>query len=305
MPETMFAAIRNEILHDYPASALEQEEHFRLRQKARETIAILKAMRQTSPEYAELLLHADALEKRIEQIHAALRAKYTKFLLKPGVSPLEIRDLFNRFTDYQPGSFGYLHYADDNLDAFLDNLFELNVDAIRVPTHRTGMIHLERTPASIILELIDQLTLTDQDVLIDLGSGLGHVLYLFRFLTPVTCIGIEIERMYHEAALRVAKAFRFNKLTLINNDVRECDFDQGTILFMFSPFSDHVLETVLQKLKRLGQQNPICLCSYGNITTRLHQENWLKIREPEMAHPYKAAIFSVNVRTCDTSLRYL
>ena len=52
---------------------------------------------------------------------------------------------------------------------------------------------MERTPASVILELIDTMDLTENETLYDLGSGLGHVVFLSRLLTDIHCVGIEIE----------------------------------------------------------------------------------------------------------------
>src|SRR6185312_2094526 len=58
------------------------------------------------------------------------------------------------------------------------------------------MVFYQPTPARHVFDLLDRLALDADDVLVDLGSGLGHVPLLTAICTPARGIGIEIEPVY-------------------------------------------------------------------------------------------------------------
>jgi len=62
---------------------------------------------------------------------------------------------------------------------------------------RAGKVLYQPTPARLIFNLLEETRLTANDVLVDLGSGMGHVPLLAAICTPAHCIGIEVEQALH------------------------------------------------------------------------------------------------------------
>jgi hypothetical protein len=274
---------------EYSESAvLESERNFSCRKKAMESISIVKRALPHGATYEM----AEGLEKRILSINASLRQKYRQQILENGATREAIRAVFNRFTDYKEGIFGNTHYLEDDLDVFIDTIFGLDIEAIRIPNCREGMVHLERTPARVVLEMMDGLNLTGEETIVDLGSGLGHVVLVFGLLKNAKCIGIEIETLYCEASMRAMETLNIPNVSIVNEDVQDVDLGEGDIFFMYSPFFGHVMNCVLTKLRHIAEKKRIRICSYGNSTLVLGGEPWLRINHRKTPNPHCAATFT-------------
>jgi len=62
--------------------------------------------------------------------------------------------------------------------------------------------------------------LTERDVFIDVGSGLGHVSLLASICAGTRCIGIEVEAAYVNCARQSAYELNLNNVTFIHRDAR-------------------------------------------------------------------------------------
>jgi hypothetical protein len=283
----LFEAACSEVESYGLSQEITTERNFLLRQRALQSASIVKK----GPKDAGAYHAAFALESIIAQINASIADKYRRLILAPGATHAAIRDLFDGFTDYQQGAFGGTYYDVDDLDLLIDAVFSLDVDTARIATRREGMVHLERTPSRVVLELIDRLNLTERDTVMDLGSGLGHVLIVLGLLTDARCLGIEIEDSYCRAFLRVLRMIYLPSVAVQNDDVRTADLHCGNVFFMYSPFYGKVMSAVLAKLKRIAVANQIRICSYGNSNVLLAQESWLKAEPGTNAGPHSLAVF--------------
>src|SRR5262249_21005112 len=78
-----------------------------------------------------------------------------------------------------------------------DYLDDLIAGVLMLEEPETGAVPLEPemvpyqpTPARQVFDFIERAALTEKDVLIDLGSGLGHVTLLAAICTRAECVGI-------------------------------------------------------------------------------------------------------------------
>ncbi len=269
-----------------------EEENFLGRKKAMEAISIVRESRQEEYSGHDISDKVLELQERIEGKNNSLGEKYRRILIEGELSRAEIRTMLERFTTYRKEHIPASHYTEQNLDLLIDCVFGVDVETTRIPNDRRGMVHLERTPASAVIEFIDKLNLTGAETLFDLGSGLGHVVYVFQLLTDIHCVGIEIEREYYSTAMNVVRRMNLSRVRFVNKDVQETEFGDCDIFFMFSPFFGQVLENVLKQIKKLSHRKPITLCSYGNSTPAIGDQDWLYIEDKEMIHPYRAAVFT-------------
>nr|WP_230688022.1 class I SAM-dependent methyltransferase [Hymenobacter ruricola] len=129
------------------------------------------------------------------------------------------------------------------------------------------------------------------DTFYDLGSGLGQVPLLVRLLSGATTAGVEIEPAYCRYAQACADALRLTRVRFLNADARAVDYADGTVFFLFTPFTGQILARVLGRLRQVGQHQPLRIFSYGPGTQALAQEPWLRRLSPAGGHLYQLAEF--------------
>jgi predicted RNA methylase len=154
------------------------------------------------------------------------------------------------------------------------------------------MVRYQRTPSSVILELVDLVHLSADDVFCDLGSGLGQVVGLVNLLTKAACVGVEYQSVYHHYAIEMVSALGLNNITFINADAQDVAYDSGTVFFLFNPFGGRIFDTVFEKLRSQAKKRKITICSYGSSTEPISELSWLEIQDPDTIHDFKLAIFN-------------
>lgn len=151
------------------------------------------------------------------------------------------------------------------------------------------LVAYQPTPARQIFDLIEAVEFRADDVLIDIGSGLGHVPLLVSICTPARCIGIEREPVYVDQALRCVDRLNLSRVEFVQQDARVADLSAGTVFYLYTPFGGSALRAVLDRLRRQASGRPICVCSYGPCTPTLAQEPWLEATTA--TSPNEVAIF--------------
>ena len=164
----------------------------------------------------------------------------------------------------------------DHLDDLLSGVLQLEEPAASPNPANQEMVSYQPTPARHIFDLLRVAELSAADVLVDLGSGLGHVALLVSICTPARCIGVELEAAYIERARQCAHRLHLNNVTFLTQDAREADLSSGTVFYLYTPFLGSILATVLDRVRREAASRPIRICSYGPITPVIAQEQWLQ-----------------------------
>ena len=153
--------------------------------------------------------------------------------------------------------------------------FEETGAAIVQPT--TEMVFYQSTPARHIFDLIHRTALKENDVLIDLGSGLGHVPLLASICTRARSIGVELEPVYVDCARQSAEMLNLKNVTFIQQDARAAKLTDGTVFYMYTPFTGNMLRAVLDSLQREGDRRDIRICTFGPCTATVADEDWLEV----------------------------
>jgi hypothetical protein len=152
--------------------------------------------------------------------------------------------------------------------------FEETGAAIVQPT--AEMVFYQPTPARHVFDLIGRTALNERDVLVDLGSGLGHVALLTSICTRARSIGVELEPVYVDCARRSAETLNLKNVTFIQQDARAAKLTEGTVFYMYTPFTGHMLRAVLDSLQREGDRRDIRICTLGPCTATVADEDWLE-----------------------------
>jgi hypothetical protein len=141
------------------------------------------------------------------------------------------------------------------------------------------MVPYQPTPVRHILQLIAVARVAEDDVFVDLGSGLGHVPLLVSMINGAHTFGIEMQAAYVASARKCAQSLRLSRVEFIAQDARDADFSQGTVFYLYSPFKGSILADVLGALRRESMHRSIKICSLGPCTRRVSDEIWLKTSE--------------------------
>ena len=120
-----------------------------------------------------------------------------------------------------------------------------------------------------IAEALREARVGPGDVFIDLGSGLGKVVRA-AMKTGARARGIERD----PALVEKARALGGENVCA---DCREADLSDGTVFYLYSPFTGPVLEAVMNRLREIP--HPIRVCALGIDLEKVAP--WLKRRPLE------------------------
>jgi SAM-dependent methyltransferase len=203
-----------------------------------------------------------------------------------------LKQLFNQYADSVSDKLPGDQPDFDLFDDFLSHLLQADYEPSETRCRTEEMYYLQPTPGRIILDMINELPFTDADCFYDLGSGLGCVPILVSLLTDTNAVGIEYEPTYTHYARCSAQKLGMATVEFRNLDVLDADFSDGTIFFMYTPFTGSILRNVLNRLRDLSKQRRITLCTYGPCTPLIEHETWLYPIRGSEGKIYRLAIFS-------------
>lgn len=278
-------------------SSLERETNLLARARARDQITfteqVIDVQRTQNPKcWLELQQMATDLKARLDSIDRVLVMSLRMQIQSGNFTRSELRKELEQFTEYRPSAAAVTHVGYDGLDILLNNLLKLEQRPEPARKMREEMVHCELTPARAILDMLDHVGYTAEDVFCDIGAGLGQVVILVRLLSGMVCNGVEYDSAYAAFANRTIRDLNLTHTSVMGGDARKVKLDEATIFFMFTPFVGSMMDVVLKKLKRESRRRTIKLCTYGSCTLRVAEESWLKPLRPDAIDEYKLAVFA-------------
>jgi hypothetical protein len=188
-------------------------------------------------------------------------------------------------------------YGYDYMDELITGVFQFEEPDDGHIHRKSDMVFYQPTPARHIFNMIGLTALKATDILVDLGSGLGHVPLLVSICTHASSIGIELEASYVERARQCAQKLNLNRVAFIQQDARAADLSNGTVFYLYTPFAGSILRRVLNLLRREAATRRIRICTYGPCTSVIAEEPWLEASAaPETD---RIAVFCSKELRCD------
>lgn len=284
-------------MHDFPGgleadSSLFEPEQLRERLKVLDDLDAGFADFESGPfknDRNERIYHrVKALRTRLEAVNADLYQSIRSEIMHGAQPPTLLQWIQASASRKETGS-PAPGLAYDCRDELVSGILQFR-EPSEASLHRVReMLFYQPTPVRHILHLITASALSEADVLVDLGSGLGHVPLLASMLTGVQGLGIEVEAAYVASAQECAQSLRLSRVRFIHEDARAADLSSGTIFYLYSPFTGSVLADVLQRLRKESTRRPIKICTLGPCTCTLAQETWLQVNA--LPHPGQITIF--------------
>ncbi|MBX3187468.1 MAG: hypothetical protein KF819_10660 [Labilithrix sp.] len=113
-----------------------------------------------------------------------------------------------------------------------------------------------------IVRAVLEIPIVAEDVFVDLGSGLGKVVRLVELLTGARARGVEVQGALVDHA-RDAAARDGSDVAFTHADARDAALDDGTVFFMYTPFTGHALADVTERLLAVAERRAIVVCCLG------------------------------------------
>jgi hypothetical protein len=272
-PTQALQSLIEQLEHD---ASLQRADRVRERADALDRLEILTLSHESAAggAIADLLRRAETLRERFEAdgaaLHAALRDD-----IRRGNGAESLRLIVEGDTgDRAPCAPGESY---DFLDELLSGILELDPPEATGTDLTSEMVRYQPTPARHIFDLIARADPREDDVLVDLGSGLGHVPLLVAICTRARAVGIELEPAYVECARRSAAALRLERATFLAHDARSADFSVGTVFYLYTPFAGSILRRVLDALREEARRRTIRVCAFGPCVPAIVAEEWLEL----------------------------
>ena len=228
--------------------------------------------------YSRLHQRAQELRIRLEAANAELYQSVRSDIVRGGQPRTLLRWLEDAASDNEPGSplpgLGF-----DYRDELVSGVLQLPEPGEPNLQPSPEMVPYQPTPVRHILHLIAAAMVAEDDVFVDLGSGLGHVPLLVSMITAAQSLGIEMQAAYVVSARECAQSLQLSRVQFIAQDARDADLSRGTVFYLYSPFKGSILADVLGALRRESRHRPIKICSLGPCTHRISDETWLKTSE--------------------------
>ncbi|MBF6137036.1 class I SAM-dependent methyltransferase [Nocardia otitidiscaviarum] len=138
--------------------------------------------------------------------------------------------------------------------------------------------------------------LTADDVLYDIGSGIGKSSLFFGACTPAArVVGIEIEPAYARFADSRARDLGLSHVEFLNRDALEVDLSDGTAFYFYNPFSStpdrDSVGMLADRLADLGSRQQIQIAVKGENMQTLLQDSGVFAVETVLEQPALWKVF--------------
>jgi hypothetical protein len=232
-----------------------------------------------STKYVDSLMHkrAKALRIRLEDANAELYRSVRSAIVR-GDRPRVLLQWLRDSAGHREPERSLPGLGFDYRDELVSGVLQFREPNEPGPLGSLEMVPYQPTPVRHILDLIADTELGEDDVFVDLGSGLGHVPLLVSMLTGAQSVGIEVQAAYVASARECARSLQLSGVQFVAQDAREADLSCGTVFYLYSPFSGSILIDVLDTLQMEAARRSIKICSLGPCTRTVAKETWLKAR---------------------------
>ncbi|HMF41412.1 MAG TPA: class I SAM-dependent methyltransferase [Polyangia bacterium] len=161
-------------------------------------------------------------------------------------------------------------------DACVDRAFGLGELPPDGPALPSGCVPYLPCPVDALLRVVEHAPVRAADVFVDVGSGLGRAAALVHLLTGARAVGLEVQPAFVAAARALATRLRLPQLSFVEGDAPElaAAFADGSIFFLYCPFSGERLDRCLAHLEPIARTRTITICC---VDLPLPARDWLTL----------------------------
>jgi SAM-dependent methyltransferase len=159
-------------------------------------------------------------------------------------------------------------------DAWLDALLGFESPPPDLPDLPRGVVPYLPCGVDEILAMVREAPVGADDLLVDVGSGLGRMLILAHLISGAKAHGIEIQEPLVAAARAHCAALGIGQITFAHANAADIALD-GSRFFLYAPCNGALLARVLERIGEVARLRPIVV---GTVGFELHDVAWLAPR---------------------------
>ena len=147
-------------------------------------------------------------------------------------------------------------------DAWLDRLLglgELPDDGPELP--RDCVPYLPCS-VDVLLRAVDDAEIREDDIVVDVGAGIGRAAACVGLITGAEVIGIEIQPALVEVARAVTEGLGMSRVSFLEGDAVELSarLPGATVFFLYCPFGAPRVARWLAALEPIARSKPLRIC---------------------------------------------
>jgi SAM-dependent methyltransferase len=159
-------------------------------------------------------------------------------------------------------------------DVFTDEVLGLGEAPPDVAPLPRGAVPYLPSGVEEILALLREAPVGPDDELVDLGSGLGRVVLLAHLLCGARARGVELQEPLVRRATARRDQLGLSGVEFVHADAAQLALD-GSIFYLYAPFSGETLARVLRNLEDVARRRPIVV---GAVGVEFRDRPWLRPR---------------------------
>lgn len=159
-------------------------------------------------------------------------------------------------------------------DAWVDAELGLETPPEDDATLPRGCVPYLPCAVDAVVRAIDLARVTEDDVVVDVGSGAGRAALLVHALTSATVIGLEIQPALVRASRAAIARAQTDRVTIVEGEATALveTLTDATVFFLYCPFSGARLERLLDAIARHARAKTIRVCA---VDVPLPPRPWL------------------------------
>lgn len=103
-----------------------------------------------------------------------------------------------------------------------------------------GHSYIHWTPIEVIKTAVDWLGTESDNMILDIGSGVGKFCIIGAMNSRAHFIGVETRENLVEEAIHLKKELKLENVDFIHSDIKEIDFKEFTSFYFYNPFCEHM-----------------------------------------------------------------
>jgi hypothetical protein len=154
-------------------------------------------------------------------------------------------------------------YEPTDRDLALEHLLGIAHYTENVPQDPDLVGYVPSGITSIIRSIVE-VPITSNDILVDVGAGLGKVAMAVHLLSGARTRGIELnpELVKHATSASAALGLG-DEVSFLEADARDTDIGDATIVFMYVPFRGAALLAAMRRLEEAARRRARVICTLG------------------------------------------
>lgn len=155
------------------------------------------------------------------------------------------------------------------------NTIEENLSLSEI-TIKYGLNSYRYGSSSFLSDLFDPLSITNETVFYDLGSGYGNIILYGAVKFPEAQFkGIEILKERHEVCASIIEKEQIENAIAICADILKTDISDGNIFYLYNPLFDFQYDELLKELHRISLSKPIIVIAESRCVF-FDEAQWLE-----------------------------